>query len=140
MLGVGSAPQDQIGPVQRAIRTSISSGRVLTTPVRTAPFTVAAINEAGVVVLLGQQAVRTPLSWSCLEGVVDLLLGREWMPIGSKYETTAAAGTLDEYLKRFIKRATAGWVAALLEAAGVLELDRHPPARVRLAAGFTSQS
>ena len=57
---------------------------------------------------------------------------REWVPIGSKYETTADARTLDGYLKGYMKRATAGWVAAVLERAGVIEIDRSRPARVRL--------
>jgi len=39
---------------------------------------------------------------------------------------------LDGYLKRCIKRQTANYVAVVLERAGVLELDRERPARVRL--------
>lgn len=58
------------------------------------------------------------------------------MPIGSKYETTADPGTLDGYLKGCIKRATAGWVAAVLESADVVEIDRGRPARVRLNPAF----
>ena len=39
---------------------------------------------------------------------------------------------LDGYLKRWIKRQTANYVAVVLERAGVLELDRERPAQVRL--------
>jgi hypothetical protein len=39
---------------------------------------------------------------------------------------------LDEYLKEFLKRATASWVAALLEHAGVLSIDRSRPTHVKL--------
>jgi hypothetical protein len=41
-------------------------------------------------------------------------------------------GTLDEYLKTYLKRATAGWVAVVLEHAGVVAIDRSRPARVKL--------
>jgi hypothetical protein len=71
------------------------------------------------------------LSWTCLEGVDSLLARGAWIPIGSKYETTAEAGTLDAYMKGCLKRATAGWVAAVLEHADLVEIDRRPPARVR---------
>jgi hypothetical protein len=40
---------------------------------------------------------------------------------------------LDGYLKRWIKPQTANYVAVVLERAGVLELNRERPARVRLA-------
>ena len=59
-------------------------------------------------------------------------VGSGWVPIGGVYDTTAISGTLDAYLKRFIKRVTAGWVAALLERAGVVQIDRGRPSRVRL--------
>jgi hypothetical protein len=39
---------------------------------------------------------------------------------------------LDGDLKRSIKRQTANYVAVVLERAGVLELNRERPARVRL--------
>jgi hypothetical protein len=123
------------GAVEQAIRSTIRTGAVLTTPARGARFTVAAIDERGVVLLLGEKEAHTRLSWEALEGVADLLAGRGWVPIGSSYTTTAAEGTLDAYLKRHINRATAGWVAALLEKAGVVEVDRRAPARVRSTSG-----
>jgi len=52
------------------------------------------------------------------------------------YSVDSQAGSLDEYLKRFLSRATAGWVAAVLERADVLEIDRSRPARVRLGPGW----
>ena len=61
---------------------------------------------------------------SVLEGVGTTLAGRGWMTIGGLYDTSAVSGTLDAYLKCFINRATAGWVAALLERAGVVQIDR----------------
>lgn len=52
--------------------------------------------------------------------------------IGTTYDVQGRPGTLDVYLKNHVKRATAGWVAALLEAARVVEIDRSRPAKVRL--------
>ena len=102
------------------------------TPVRGAPFIVARFDDQGMVLLLGQQEAWTRLTWECLEGVVPFLAGRGWVTIGSRYETSADATTLDGYLKGCVKRATAGWVAAVLEKAGLVEIDRRSPASVRL--------
>jgi hypothetical protein len=52
--------------------------------------------------------------------------------VGSLYSTQSQTGSLDAYLKTFLKRATAGWVAVLLEQAGVLTIDRSRPARIKL--------
>jgi hypothetical protein len=120
------------GPVERAIRAGVASGTRIETPARGAPFTVARLDDRGMVLLLGQQEAWTPLTWECLEGVIPFLAGRGWIDIGTRYETNVDPTTLDGYLKGYLKRATAGWVAAVLEKAGLLEIDRRPPARVRL--------
>jgi hypothetical protein len=120
------------GPVRQAIEASVRSGQPLTTPARGAPFTVARVDEKGIVVLLGANEAWTPLRWECLEGIVPFLHGRGWVEIGSRYDTTASPDTLDGYLKGCTKRATAGWIAAVLEKAGVVEIDRGRPTRVRL--------
>jgi hypothetical protein len=86
--------------------------------------------------LLGEKEAWTPLPWLALEQVPDLLRGRGWIPIGSAYSTDSQPGSLDEHLKRFLKRATAGWVAVVLEAAGVITVDRSRPARVKLRPGW----
>ncbi len=41
-------------------------------------------------------------------------------------------GTLDGYLKGCVKRTTAGWVAVVLDQAGVVEIIHDRPARIRL--------
>jgi hypothetical protein len=52
--------------------------------------------------------------------------------VGSVCSTQSQPGTLDEYLKTSLQRATAGWVAAMLEHAGVVAIDGSRPARVKL--------
>ena len=125
-----------MGPVERAIRSRIRAPFELSTPARGAPFVVQRITDRGIVLLLGEHRAYTPLSWECLEGIADYLRGRGWMKIGSKYAVTADPDTLDAYLKRCIKTATAGWVAAVLEYVGVVGINRSRPATVRLEAGY----
>lgn len=122
--------------VERAVRTGISPGDRLRTPSQGAPFTVRDITQDGVVLLFGKKETPTPLSWATLEGVAEFLGGGRWVVIGSVFDVQGDASTLDGYLKQYIKRATAGWVAALLERAGVVEIDRGRPARVRIRPGF----
>ncbi len=125
-----------MGPVQRAVRGSVTPGDVLRTPTGRGVFTIARYSDDGLVLLLGQHEAWTPLRWVALEEVPDLLRGRGWVPIGGSYDVQGTPGTLDAHLKHYLKRATAGWVAVVLEAAGVVELDRARPARVRLKANW----
>jgi hypothetical protein len=124
------------GRVEDAVRKSSLPGEHLATPTGRGRFTVARYTSDGLVLLLGKKEAWTPLSWRAIEGVPEFLRGRGWVPVGSVYSTRSQYGTLDEYLKTFLKRATAGWVAVLLERAGVLTLDRSQPARVKLNPGW----
>lgn len=92
----------------------------------------ARVDDRGVVSLFGAQVTPTPFSWACLEGAIDFLRGKGWVTIGGVYGTGSTPGTVDSYLKGYMRRATAGWVAALFEAAGLVQLDRRPPSRLRL--------
>jgi hypothetical protein len=122
------------GPAQQAIQASIRSGTHLSTPSRGSPFSVGRIDERGVVLLFGAKEFPTPFTWASLEGVIEFLRGKEWVEIGGTYDVAGRTETLDGYLKGYMKRATAGWVAALFEAAGLIQIDRRRPARVRLNA------
>lgn len=122
-----------IGPVQRAVRAAVCEGDQLLTPSGHQPFWVARISSEGIVLELGAQRTRTTFQWDCLEGIVPYLAGRGETPInGSGKDVSIKEGTLDGYLKKHINRLTAGWVAALLERAGILQIDRGRPASVRL--------
>jgi hypothetical protein len=121
------------GRIERAIRAAVHSGQILETPARGRPFEVARVDGNGVVLLLGERQARTPLSWPVLEGALAYLQGRGWVEIGGLYDVDSRSGTFDAYLKRHVKRATAGWVAALFETAGLVDIDRSRPARVRVS-------
>src|SRR5687768_5272132 len=110
-----------MGLVESAIRKHIHSGQRLSTPVKGEPFVVKSIDSDGIVLGLGAGEWRTRLTWQCLEGVVPYMQGKGWMRIGSTYSTDPSGDSLDAYLKKCVKRATAGWVAVVLETAGLVQ-------------------
>ena len=120
------------GRVEDAVRRAVSPGVLLATPTGRGVFTVERYTTDGLVLLLGKKEAWTPLPWRAMEGIPDFLRGRGWVAVGSLYSTNSQPGSLDEYLRAFLKRATAGWVAVVLERAGVLPIDRSRPARVKL--------
>jgi hypothetical protein len=120
------------GRVEVAVREAVSPGDRMSTPSGRGQFSVARYTGDGLVLFLGEKEAWTPLPWQALEQVPDLLRGRGWVLIGSVYSTGSVPGSLDEHLKKFLKRATAGWVAVVLEKAGVVTVDRARPARIRL--------
>ena len=121
-----------MGPVEAGVRAAVDRGDQLDTPTGAGRFAVQTIDDRGVVLLLGVGQAPTLLTWSCLEGIPGFLSTGAWVRVAGRYDTAAEAGTLDHYLKKHVNRATAGWVASLLERAGVVDLDRGRPARVRL--------
>lgn len=124
------------GAVEDAVRRAVSPGALLPTPSGRGQFKVAEYTAHGIVLLLGEKQARTPLGWQALEQVPDFLRGRGWVLIGSVYSTDGTPGSLDAHLKKFLKRATAGWIAVVLEKAGVITMDRTRPARIKLRPGW----
>lgn len=122
-----------MGPsVKAAIRSSIQPREVLLTTTETATFEVGQLASEGLSLLLGPKKTKTLLTWRCLEGIPAYLKGRGWMPVAANRDINNDRG-LDGYLKGWIKRQTANYVAVVLERAGVVELNRDRPAQVRLA-------
>lgn len=124
------------GRVEGAVRAAISPGDLLATPSGRGHFRVAQYTPDELVLLLGEQEWRTPLPWQALEDLPDFLRNRGWVRIGSVFSSDSEAASLDEYMKRFQRRATAGWVAVVLEKAQVLAIDRSRPARLKLRLGW----
>ena len=117
--------------VEAAIRSRVRPGEVLPTPTGTATFVVDQLDAEGLSLLFGPKKTRTLLTWHCLEGVPGYLRGQGWVLVGANRDVNGDYG-LDGYLKGWIKRQTANYVAVVLERAGVLDLDRERPAQVRL--------
>jgi hypothetical protein len=126
---VGERPR---GPVEQAIRSHLHEGQLLHTPTQRKPFQVGRIDTDGLVLLLGAGEWPARLTWDCLEGVAPFLRERGTIPIGGRHVSAPNPGTLDEWLKGCTQVDTAGWVAVVLEEAGVVEIVRGRPARVRL--------
>lgn len=124
------------GPVEGAIRAGIRSGATLRTLARAVPFVVQELDDRRIVLLLGATRAWTPVSWQCLEGIPEFLRNRGWVVVGGMHSVEADPGTLDEYLKGWLKRHVANYVARVLAGAGVVEVDHGPPVRVRLRPGF----
>ena len=122
--------------VEDAVRISVSPGELLATPTGRGQFTVARYTSGGLTLLLGKKAAWTPLPWSAVEGIPEFLRGWGWVLVGGVNSTESQPGSLDDYLKTFPKRATAGWVAVVLERAGVLTIDRSRPIRIKLNSGW----
>lgn len=122
--------------VEAAVRGAVSPGDRLVTPSGRGQFTVAGYTSDGLVLLLGEKETRARVPWQALEQIPDLLRDRGWVLIGGVYSTGSTPDSLDEHLKKFLKTATAGWVAVILEKAGVVTVDRARPARVRLRPGW----
>lgn len=123
------------GVVERRVRERIQVGQRLMTPAQGKPFLVADMSSEALVLDLAEKW-RTPIPWSSIEGIVPFVSAHGSVLIAGQYDTEGTDGTLDGYLKAYVNRATAGWVAAVLEAAEVLEIDRRRPARVRVVQGF----
>ena len=136
-MGQRPSPDRSVtGPVEDAVRAAVVPGEALATPSGQGHFRVARYTADAVVLLLGENEAWTPLPWPALEEIPDFLRGRDWVRVGSAYSTGSQPGSLDEHLKRYTKRATAGWVAVVLEKAAVITIDRSRPARIRLRPGW----
>ncbi len=127
-----------MGRVEDAVRREVLPGESLTTPSRRGRFIVARYTVDGLILLLGEKEARTPPPWRALEEIPEVLRGRGWVPIGGSYSVSSQPGSLDQHLKKYLNRATAGWVAVVLESAGVATLDRSRPMRVKLRPGWAT--
>ncbi len=126
-------------PVEAAVRRAIGDGEVLHTPASGSEFKVASMNREHLVLLLGATAAWTPIAWECLEGVPAFLVDREWVVIRSRDDTARSPVTLEGYVRRYLKRAAAAYVAAVLEGAEVVEVRRARPAQCRLHPTFITR-
>ena len=123
-----------MGPFERAIRSSVREGDWLANPSQSKPFRIGRLSAEGIILELGARRTPTFFAWECIEGILPLLNMHSRLPInGSGKSQEIVAGTLDGYLKSHVNRLTAGWVAALLEKAGVAAIERSRPAHLRVA-------
>ena len=122
-----------MGPVEQAIRERFRTPVTLYTYGQRKPFVLESLGDRGIVLLLGSQRNYTPLTWECLEGILPFLRRRPgWVHAGGTYVVAGASDTLDEHLKDCISRQTSRWVTVVLHQAGLVDVDKGPPLRLRL--------
>jgi len=124
-----------VGRVEARIREHFPALREVTlhTIGQHATFGVVVRDDA-LVLILGSVEPRTPkrLEWPWLDSTAEFLAAGAWVVVGGKHESAGEPGTLDGFLKRFRRTHVANYVAAVLEEAGVVEVDEGPPVLVRL--------
>ena len=120
----------KMGPVEAAVRKA--NPRTLLTVPGGARFEVERLSGDAVNLLFGKSRTRTVIRWACLEGIPAFLDERDWVEIGAAQSVTVNPGTLEAYLRTCLRRSTGGYVAALLAVAGIVDVDRRKPARIRL--------
>lgn len=125
-----------MGPVERAVRANLRDGEELQTPSQSKPFWVARVDGRGIVLLFGTGRWETRIPWEALEGVPDLLRGQGWVRTTGSFAVDSDTTSFSGYLKQFVNRETANWVAVVLEKAEVLDLDRSRPVSARLCDGY----
>ncbi|MDA0300908.1 MAG: hypothetical protein O2822_00105 [Chloroflexi bacterium] len=116
---------------QEAISRSVQPGARIPTPSGRSAFEVAQITADAVVLLFGPKRTPTRIPWKLLDEVVAAVPSDRWIPVGAMHSSSSEGGTLEALLKPSLKRSTASYVAALLEKAGLLELDRSGAHRIR---------
>jgi len=125
-----------MGPVERAVRARLREGEELHTPGQGKPFWVDQIDRRGIVLLLGKGRWETRIPWEALEGIPELLRGRGWVRTTGSFAPESDTTSLSGFLKQFVNRETANWVAVVLDKAEVIDLDRSRPLSARLRHGF----
>ena len=121
-----------VGPVERAIRATFSPPVTLETLARRKPFTLAATDDEGILLVLGETESAARVSWECLEGVPSFLHQHPgWIRAGGTHAATGEPGTLDEHLKRDLPTHVANYVTRVLRDAGVVEVAKGLPVQLR---------
>lgn len=114
-------------PIEKAVRSRVSTRIVLPTPTGDDRFTVDGIANKGPVRPLGEKESRMLIPRAALEGAPGLVSARACSTIVGVHSQFADPTTLDGYMKRFVNRATAGSVASLLGRARLVQLNRDFP-------------
>lgn len=129
-----------MGPVEIAIRRRLKAVSHLGTVPMGKKFVVHAFTPDVRVLLFGAKKTKTQFRWRCLENIPGFLANGEWKEIRAVHDTVGVPGSLDGWLKNNggPLRTSGGYIAAVLEAAGIVEANRAPPSSVRLLKGWNS--
>ena len=137
---------NEMGPVELAVRDALGRGCAFQTPGRgdppqgRSPFVVQIDGSAGIST---DKTGAHIITWPVLEGVVPYLNARNGVAEIGAARGTAKPDTLQSYLRQGgTQLSRASYVAAILEAAGVVEYDHNngKAKRIRLLPPFTAQN
>lgn len=119
--------------VMRILMGKLKDGDKLGTPARSKEFTVEHISGAEVVLLIGKGR-ETKIPAECLNGIPNFLRGKDWVEIGAIHDYNCKPGSLEDYINNSKpeKTSVGNYVASILEHAGIVDIDRRPPSKVRL--------
>ena len=135
---------NEMGPVELAVRDVLGRGSAFQTPgsgysqKRRRPFVVQIDGGAGI---RTDKTGAHIITWPVLEGVVPYLNARNGAAEIGAARGTAKPDTLQSYLRQGgTQLSRASYVAAILEAAGVVEYDHNngKAKRIRLLPPFTA--
>jgi len=120
--------------VMRILMGKLKDGDILATPVQSKRFIVEHISEAEVIILIGE-GWKTTIPAKCLNGIPNFLKGKDWVEIRAIHDYASKQGTLEDYVNKNKpeKRSAGNYVASILEHAGIVDIDRKPPSKVRLS-------
>ncbi len=115
------------------LMSELKDGDKLGTPVQNKEFIVEHISRAEVILFIGKRR-RTTIPASCLNGIPNFLKGKDWIEIGAIHDYACKPGTLEDYVNdsKPEKTSVGNYVASILEHAGIVDIDRKPPSKVRL--------
>jgi len=119
--------------VMSLLMGKLKAGDILVTPIQGKKFKVESISPSGITLILGKKS-RTPIPAQCLNGIPNFLKGKDWVKIGAIHDYISTPGTLEDYINNSKpqRRSTGNYVASILEYAGIVEIDRELPSKVRL--------
>ncbi|HMO53904.1 MAG TPA: hypothetical protein PJ994_05320, partial [Tepidiformaceae bacterium] len=120
------------GPVESAIRRYIREGETLESVSQRKPFVVGEFRSDAMVLLLGESRSRTVLRWEALEAVQGFLRGKGRVELGSRHSADVDNDSFDGFMRRYIYRSVGSYVPAVLERAGIVDIDRKKAAAVKL--------
>ena len=117
--------------VVQIVADAIPTDTEIETPSHHAKFKVRHYGISYVALEIGKgRAIKIPIR--CFEGSLDYLRGKGWIKIGAHHGSSNEQ-TFDSYVKNFTSGiSAASYVAPMLEKAGIVEIEKGPPARIRL--------
>jgi len=120
--------------VMGILMSELVAGDKLGTPARSKEFTVEHISGAEVVLLICKGR-ETKIPAECLNGIPNFLRGKDWVEIGAIHDYNCKLGSLEDYINNSKpeKTSVGNYVASILEHAGIVDIDRKPPSKVRLS-------